>query len=78
MKGHYALEAAPAQYQIGQRVWVFTPKTRKGLSKKLLHHWHGPYRIMKQLSPVNFKLRNSANRLVATPVHACESYEIVL
>ena len=24
---------------------------------------------MKQLSPVNFKLRNSANRLVATPVH---------
>ena len=51
MKGHYALEAAPAQYQIGQRVWVFTPKTRKGLSKKLLHHWHGPYRIMKQLSP---------------------------
>ena len=59
-------------------VWVFTPKTRKGLSKKLLHHWHGPYRIMKQLSPVNFKLRNSANRLVATPVHACESYEIVL
>ena len=78
MKGHYALEAAPAQYQIGQRVWVFTLKTRKGLSKKLLHHWHGPHRIMKQLSPVNFELRNSANRLVATPVHACESYEIVL
>ena len=31
--------------------------------------WHGPYRIVKQLSPVNSKLRNSANRLVAAPVH---------
>ena len=69
IKARYALEAAPAKYQIGQRVWVFTPKTRKGLSKKLLHHWHGPYRMVKQPSPVNFKLRNSANRLVATPVH---------
>ena len=69
MKERYDLKAAPAQYQIGQRVWVFTPKTRKGLSKKLLHHWHGPYCIVKQLSPVNFQLRNSVNRLVAAPVH---------
>ena len=45
------------------------PRLPIGLSKKLLHHWHGPYRIVKQLSPVNFKLRNSANRLVAAPVH---------
>ena len=69
MKARYDLKAAPVEYKIGQRVWVFTPKTRKGLSKKLLHRWHGPYRIVKQLSPVNFKLRNAANRLVATPVH---------
>ena len=69
MKERYDLKAAPAQYQIGQRIWISTHKTRKGLSKKLLHHWHGPYRIVKQPSPVNFKLRNSANRLVAAPVH---------
>ena len=69
MKERYDLKAVPAQYQIGQRVWVFTPKTHRGLSKKLLHHWHGPYHIVKQLSLVNFQLRNSANRLVSAPVH---------
>ena len=34
-----------------------------------MHHWHGPYRIVKQLSPVNFQLRDTINRLVSTPVH---------
>ena len=68
MKEHYDLESAPVKYKVGQRVWVFTPKTRKCLSKKLLHHWHGPCRIVKQLSPVNFQLRNTTNRLVSTPL----------
>ena len=30
-------------------VWVFTPKTYKGLSKKLLHNYHGPYRAAENL-----------------------------
>ena len=44
-------------------------KLAKDCQKNLLHRWHGPYRIVQQLSSVNFKLRNSANRLVSTPVH---------
>jgi transposase InsO family protein len=70
MKERYDLKTAPVPFTIGQRVWVFTPKTRKGLSKKLLHRWHGPYRIVEKLSPVNFRLRTAANRLVSVPVHA--------
>ena len=69
MKARYDLKSKPDSYKIGQHVWVYTPKTRKGLSKKLLHRWHGPYRIVNKLSPINFKLRNSANRLISTPVH---------
>jgi hypothetical protein len=46
-----------AFFIIGQKVWVFKPKTKKNLSKKLLHLWHGPYRIV-ELSPVHFFLRN--------------------
>ena len=63
------MKSKPDSYKIGQCVWVFTPKTQKGLSKKLLHCWHGPYRIVDKVSPVNFKLRNGASRLILTPVH---------
>ena len=45
-------------YEPGQRVWLYTPNNRKGLSSKLVHNWHGPYRIEEKLSPVNYRLEN--------------------
>ena len=69
MKAHYDQQAKPTKYKVGQKVWIYTPKTKKGLSKKLLYKWHGPFRIVKQLSPVNFQLRTQANRLLSAPVH---------
>lgn len=70
MKIQYDKKAADAPFVVGQRVWVFTPKTKKGRSKKLLHRWHGPFRVCRQLSPVHYQLRTCDNRLVATTVHA--------
>ena len=52
MKEHYDRNASQPLFEIGQRVWVYTPKTKKGLSKKLLYNWFGPYRIVEQSSPV--------------------------
>lgn len=70
MKFQYDKNAKETTFQLGQRVWVYTPKTKKGLSKKLLHKWHGPYRICRILSPVHYQLRTCDNRLIATTVHA--------
>ena len=42
MKAQYDKAAVDAPFEVGQRVWVFTPKPRKGLSKKLRHMWSGP------------------------------------
>ena len=36
MKEYYDLNASQPPFETGQRVWVYTPKTIKGLSKKLL------------------------------------------
>ena len=69
MKDLYDRKSKPYPYKVGDLVWLFTPKTQKGLSKKLLHNWHGPYRLVEQLSPVNVKLRTRDNRLLPTPVH---------
>ena len=70
MKLQYDKNSAPVHYEIGSKVWVYTPKTKKGLSKKLSHNFHGPYRIVNKLSPVHFKLRTLDNRVVSVPVHA--------
>ena len=70
MKQHYDQSARPPIFQVGDRVWVFTPKTYKGLSKKLLHNWHGPFRVVEQLGPSHYRLRTYQNRLVLSIVHA--------
>ena len=70
MKEHYDRTSKPVPFDIGCKVWVYTPKSKKGLSKKLMHNYHGPYRIVARLSPVHFRLRTMDNRPVAVPVHA--------
>lgn len=59
----------PTKFQLGDRVWVYTPHVRRGLSKKLAHNWHGPFRIVEFLSPVHCILRAVDNRRVSTTVH---------
>ena len=70
MKLQYDKTSAPVHYEIGSKVWVYTPKTKKGLTKKLSHNFHGPYRIVTKLSPVHFRLCTLDNRVVSVPVHA--------
>ncbi|XP_044164848.1 uncharacterized protein LOC122948816 [Acropora millepora] len=70
MKEYYDRNASQPLFEIGQRVWVYTPKTKKGLSKKLLYNWFGPYRILEQSSPVHYRLRSKNNKKVTFAVHA--------
>ena len=62
--------SSPVTYDIGSRVWVYTPKSRKGLSKKLAHNYHGPCRVVAKLSPVHVRLCTRDNKPVSVPVHA--------
>ena len=64
MKDYYDQKAKEPVFEVGQRVWVYTPRTRKGLSKKLMHNWLGPYRIVEKLSSVHFKLRMINKKVV--------------
>eukprot|EP00794_Sanderia_malayensis_P002358 gene2358-2718_t len=70
MKKYYDQRATDPDFTVGDKVWVYTPKVPKGLTKKLKHLWHGPYRISQQLSAVHFKLSTFDNRRVTTKVHA--------
>ena len=69
MKLHYDQQSNFPEYELGQKVWIYTPKTKKGLSKKLRHNWHGPMRIYKKMSPVTYKVKLPNNSWIATTVH---------
>ena len=70
MKEYYERNASQPLFEIGQSVWVYTPKAKKGLSKKLLYNWFGPYRIVEQSFPVHYRLRSKNNKKVTFAVHA--------
>ena len=76
MKDYYDQKAKEPVFEVGQRVWVYTSRTRKGLSKKLMHNWLDPYRIAEKLSPVLFKLRTITDNRSCFFVSR-ESYETV-
>ena len=70
MKVYYDKAAKDPNFQVGERVWVFTPQLKKGLSRKLLHLWHGPFQIVQKFSPVHYHLLNQCNKPILTTVHA--------
>ena len=57
------------EYDLGQQVWVYSPKTKRGLSKKLRHLWHGPMRIYQKFAPVTHKVKLPNNSRIATTIH---------
>ena len=69
MKTYYDRNSQTPTYDIGEQVWVFTLKTKKGLSKKLMHHWDGPYRIVKKLSPSHYIVKVCSGHKVSSTVH---------
>ncbi|OWZ06782.1 reverse transcriptase [Phytophthora megakarya] len=38
-------ERVNAGFEKGDSVWLYIPKVQTGLSRKLVHMWHGPFRI---------------------------------
>lgn len=70
MKDRYDERAQDVEYQVGDTVWVYVPQLQKGLSRKLLKLWCGPYLLVQRTGPVNFRVRNlENNKLLSTPIH---------
>uniref|UniRef100_M4C3H0 Chromo domain-containing protein n=1 Tax=Hyaloperonospora arabidopsidis (strain Emoy2) TaxID=559515 RepID=M4C3H0_HYAAE len=40
----------------GYQVWLFMEKVKTGLTKKLAHRWHGPFRIKRQVEDFAYEL----------------------
>ncbi|GFX09382.1 retrovirus-related Pol polyprotein from transposon 412 [Trichonephila clavipes] len=59
MKTRYDERATGHDFHKGNKVWLWNPKRRKGLSPKLQTNWEGPYIVLKRLNDVVVRIRKS-------------------
>lgn len=53
---HYNLRRREQDFAPGDRVMVWTPIRRRGLSEKLLRRYFGPYKITRRLGPLTYEV----------------------
>lgn len=52
----YNLRHRLVSYEVGDKVWVWTPVRRRGLSEKLLRRYFGPYRVLRRISDLTYEV----------------------
>jgi hypothetical protein len=50
-------ERIKSGFEVGDAVWLYIPKVQTGLSRKLAHLWHGPFRIEEMHDHFRVKLK---------------------
>ncbi|GFW79989.1 retrovirus-related Pol polyprotein from transposon 412 [Trichonephila clavipes] len=58
MKTQYDARAT-GHFHEGDKVWLWNPKRRKGLSPKLQTNWEGPYTVLKRINDVVVRIQKS-------------------
>ncbi|OWZ09084.1 hypothetical protein PHMEG_00018269 [Phytophthora megakarya] len=51
-----ATGATRSLFEVGGRVWLYMERGKPGLTKKLAHRWHGPFRIKKKVEEFAYEL----------------------
>ena len=44
-------------FKVGQLVLFYKPIRKIGRAEKLLHRWHGPFEVIRQVTPVNYEAK---------------------
>lgn len=50
------------RFEVGDRVYVYDPRTKTGTSSKLSHHYYGPFEISQVCGPVTYKIKKNMGR----------------
>jgi hypothetical protein len=58
-KDFYDIRVKPAEFQVGQWVYMYTPRRRQNLSPKWMLSYEGPYLIVQKMGPVNVRIQKS-------------------
>ena len=61
MKAYYDRTTNYVPFEVGQKVWLFTPTRVKGLSPKLQNQWTGPWIIRHILNDCIVRIQLLSN-----------------
>lgn len=60
MKSRYDLKVNSAGFSENDFVWLYNPKRVKGKSPKLQSDWEGPFKVIKKLNDVVYRIQKNA------------------
>ncbi|GMG18243.1 unnamed protein product [Phytophthora fragariaefolia] len=52
----YPTESVRSLFKEGDQVWLFMERVKPGLTKKLAHRWHGPFRVKRKVEEFAYEL----------------------
>ena len=58
----YDRKAKARSFEVNDLVYLFTPATKPGLTRKFRKPWKGPYQITKKISDLNYELVDQRNK----------------
>ena len=58
-KDYYDSRVSGQPYHVGDKVWLYQPTARKGISKKLGRPWEGPYTVVKVISEAIYRIKKN-------------------
>ncbi|UYV68169.1 hypothetical protein LAZ67_5003238 [Cordylochernes scorpioides] len=59
MKDRCNVKTSHKTFKEGEMVWLHNPQRKKGLSPELQYQWEGPYKIIKCLNDVIFRIQKT-------------------
>ena len=59
MKTRYDAKANMAGFEVGDAVWLYNPKRKRGRSPKLSPAWEGPYIIVTRINDVVYRIQKT-------------------
>lgn len=57
MKARYDIRASEGGFQENDKVWLYNPQRKRGLCPKFQSSWEGPYRIIKRINDVVYRIQ---------------------
>ncbi|OWZ15134.1 hypothetical protein PHMEG_00011276, partial [Phytophthora megakarya] len=53
-----ATSATRSLFEVGNRVWLYLERVKPGLTNKLAHRWHGPFRVKRKVEEFAYELEH--------------------